>query len=254
MSRVLLLGGTSESRWISKMLLTQSMEVVGSVTTPSARGLFVPGVKKVFVGNFTDKSLEEFIKTNAVETVLDATHPFAVKISKTAMRVCRGIGIFYVRYERPRFQGDFSFVPSLESVAEVWSKRPGNALVATGAKKVQPFLRPELQGRVFFRLLKTEFGRTAVKQVGLAREQIWWDDPNPSAASVREFLSAHQIRCAVIKDSGPQGIALTLAEICPAMGIRLYVLQRPKIQYPLICSSPQELEGIFAERLSEKVR
>ena len=254
MNRVLLLGGTSESRWISQMLLARGVDVIGSVTTPSARALFAPGVREIFVGQFTEKSLGEFLKSKTVNTVLDATHPFAVEISNRAMQICHETKTPYVRYERPSLQGNFLWAPSLESVVEAWCQEHGNALVATGAKKLQPFLRLELQGRVYFRLWKTELGKAAVDQAGLAPEQIWWDEPNPTAASVRDFLTAKQIRFAVVKDSGPQGMALTLASICPTLGVRLHVLERPKLRYPLAASTPHALEGIFAERPFEKVR
>ncbi len=136
MNNILLLGGTGESRWISRMLLDRGCEVIGSVTTPSARSLFAQQVKEVFVGKFTDASLKEFLKNKGVVKIVDATHPFAVEISTLAMKISREEEIPYLRYERPSLKGQFTQAPSLEWVSEKLRTESGNVLVATGAKKL----------------------------------------------------------------------------------------------------------------------
>ncbi len=243
MNRVLLLGGTGESRWISRMLVEHGWGVVGSVTTSAAQGLFAQEVEEIFVGKFTVETLKEFVKNKRIVKIVDATHPFAVEISTIAMQISREEELPYLRYERPSLSGQFLNAPSLEWVAETLSTQPGNVLLATGAKHLQPFCRKEFQGRVFFRLLKTEFGRDAVCKAAISEEQLWWDDSNPSAQAVRDFLRLKKISFAVVKDSGPQGISARLAAICPEEGVRLYVLQRHSLDYPMVCSNPQELEA-----------
>ena len=247
MKRILLLGGTSESRWISRMLIERDLQVIGSVTTSSARQLFDKEVQDVMVGKFTSESLQDFLRDQRIEMVLDATHPFAAQISKNAIEVCDACHVQYIRYERPSLRDHlphdrFTWVASLEAAALALSREAGNILVATGAKNLAPFLNDVLRNRTFFRLLPTELGRSRATEHGLG-ERVWWDNPNPDKESVRSFLQVKAIQAAVVKDSGPQGISLMLMELCPPMGIRLFVLERPYLNYPLVCSSAQELQS-----------
>ena len=246
MNRILLLGGTSESRWISRLLLDRGLEVYGSVTTSSAEQLFSEGVKEIFVRQSRAESLQDFMADRRIEMILDATHPFAAQISKKAIELSKIMDIPYLRYERPSLKGHgldnkVLWVKSLEDAAQTLSRESGNILVATGAKNVTPFLAEKLLGRTFFRLLPTEMGKSRAKEHGL-ENSVWWDGSNPTQESVGAFLKAKAIRAAVVKDSGPQGISLILSELCPAMKIRLLILERPILGYPLVCSNAQDLE------------
>lgn len=225
------------------------MQVYGSVTMESARHLFSPGIREIFVGKFTKDSLEDFLKTRSIEMILDATHPFADQISALAMQVCATQRMTHLRYERPSLTQSFSpdrfeWVETLEAAAQKFLEVPGNFLVATGAKNIAPFLSEALRPRAFFRMLKTELGESRVGQYHL-EGRVWWDDPDPSETSVRDFLQTHDIRSAIVKDSGSQGIAFALAKLCAALGIQLYLLCRPHLAYPLVCSSRPELEAVL---------
>ena len=250
MKKILLLGGTSESRWISRLLLDKGCDVIGSVTTEPARRLFSEGAQEILVGKFTTEALARFLRDRKIDMVLDATHPFAETVSKKAIAVCRDGATPYLRYERPSLaqsfpEGSFSWVSSLDSVATVLQNLPGNVLVATGAKRISPFLLPDLRARVFFRLLKTELADKRIEEHALSARQIWWDEASPKPESVAEFLRENKILSAVVKDSGPQGISLALSQVCPERGVKLFVLRRPEISYPAMCSGPEALEKAF---------
>ena len=229
------------------MLVDQGWDVLGSVTTSSAQRLFANAVQEIHVGHFTLDTLIEYLMSREPDLIVDATHPFAVHISKTAMIVCRQRDIPYVRYERPSLteafaKNNFVWVSDLETAASHCMKLPGNCLVATGVKVLEPFLDEELRARTFFRFLKTELAVAICKKYRLAPENIWWDEPNPPKEAVEKFLRHHRIRNAVVKDSGPQGISLALAQICPQTGVCLFILERTKLDYPVVCHNARQLE------------
>ena len=57
----------------------------------------------VEVGGFAE-SLEQFLAQGEVDLVLDATHPFAVRITQIAAAVCSRMHLPYIRYQRPDWE------------------------------------------------------------------------------------------------------------------------------------------------------
>src|SRR4051794_30975596 len=106
-NRILLLSGTSEGPPLARALLEEGFQVRATVTRPEAREtLFGPlrGAVLVEARGFTEESLGEFLGQGGADLVLDATHPFAVRITRIAHAVCQRLGTPYIRYERPDWE------------------------------------------------------------------------------------------------------------------------------------------------------
>jgi precorrin-6A/cobalt-precorrin-6A reductase len=58
----------------------------------------------VLVGGFTEAGLTDFLARGGADLVLDATHPFAVRITRIASAVCATLRVPYVRYQRPDWE------------------------------------------------------------------------------------------------------------------------------------------------------
>ena len=88
--RILLLSGTSEGPVLGRALLDAGLDVVATVTREGAvRDLFGPlnGELTVEVRGFDAPGLRDYL-VSGVDAVLDATHPFAVRITRIARDVC----------------------------------------------------------------------------------------------------------------------------------------------------------------------
>jgi precorrin-6A/cobalt-precorrin-6A reductase len=97
--KLLLLGGTSDARRLAKPLIDQGIEVVYSVA-----GLVrMPDLDcQVISGGFSDKGgLQHYLMAQQIAAVLDATHPYAVNISASAVAACQALGLNYWRFDRP---------------------------------------------------------------------------------------------------------------------------------------------------------
>src|SRR5690606_17658768 len=98
---ILLLSGTGEGRMLGQRLRAAGLPFVASVTTPEARALFaeIDPPPEVVVTRFSVGTLATFLHERRIGAILDATHPFAHRISETAMQAAAQVDIPYVRYE-----------------------------------------------------------------------------------------------------------------------------------------------------------
>src|SRR5438552_272888 len=100
---VLLLSGTHEGPLLARALAAAGCRVHATVTRPEACaslfGDMGDGIT-VEARGFTEESLAEFLRGGGgADVVLDATHPFAVRITRIARATCERVGVPYVRFE-----------------------------------------------------------------------------------------------------------------------------------------------------------
>ena len=100
MSTVLVLGGTGEARRLAAALDADGTRVISSLAGRVSRPALPVG--EVRVGGFGGpEGLAAFLRTTDVGIVVDATHPFAARISAHAAAACAVTGVPLVRLQRP---------------------------------------------------------------------------------------------------------------------------------------------------------
>jgi precorrin-6A/cobalt-precorrin-6A reductase len=99
--RFLILGGTSEAAALARALAGRpDLSVVTSLAGRTRDPLPLPG--EVRVGGFGGApGLEAFLREEAIARLIDATHPFALRISANAARACEAAGVPRLRLLRP---------------------------------------------------------------------------------------------------------------------------------------------------------
>lgn len=101
---VLLLGGTAEARDLAAGLVEARVDVVTSLAGRVARPRLPAG--RVRTGGFGGVAgLRAWLATHGVRLVVDATHPFAERISANAVAACAAEAIPLLRLERPGWSG-----------------------------------------------------------------------------------------------------------------------------------------------------
>lgn len=97
--RVLILGGTREARALAELLVHDGDEVVTSLAGRVARPRLPVGA--VRIGGFGGvDGLADHVRDDAVDAIVDATHPFAERISANAAAASEQSGVPLVRLER----------------------------------------------------------------------------------------------------------------------------------------------------------
>lgn len=100
--RLLLLAGTSESRQIASAL-TREPRLIPIVSLARAERRPVPfgGLPTRIGGWGGDMPFAEWLERERIEAILDATHPFAVRMSHRAADTAAAKGIDYIQFQRP---------------------------------------------------------------------------------------------------------------------------------------------------------
>jgi precorrin-6A/cobalt-precorrin-6A reductase len=151
LKRILILGGTAEARQIAASLLALGYDVTSSLAGVTSHPLLPEG--KMRLGGFGGaEGLRAFLQQHSTDVLVDATHPYAALISRTAYEAVRNSGTLLLRYERPAWTnviGDTWI--SVESLTAAAAILPACAKVflTTGRKELAPFLdRGDLSGVV----------------------------------------------------------------------------------------------------------
>jgi len=100
---LLILGGTFEGRQLADRLHMAGVSVLSSLAGRTRSPRLPAGrVRSGSLGGA--QGLAWLIAREAVPMVVDATHPFALRITETAHAVCRELGVPYLRLERPPWE------------------------------------------------------------------------------------------------------------------------------------------------------
>lgn len=121
--KLLLLAGTGDARRLAEAFhqmdeIAVTASLAGATRQPAA----LPGAMRV--GGFGGVAgFRAYLESHDYDAVIDATHPFAAKMSATAAQVCQGLRINHVQLLRPGWQpgpGDaWHFVDREEQVANL---------------------------------------------------------------------------------------------------------------------------------------
>ncbi len=140
-SRVLILGGTIDARAAAAALLDAGRTPVTSLAGVTAQPLLPQG--EVRIGRFGGVSgLEQYLATEDIRLVIDATHPFATQMSRHAAEACSRLNLPLLRLERPAWQpreGD-KWVSVADAGKAAAALPPGaRVLLTIGRKEVSAF-------------------------------------------------------------------------------------------------------------------
>jgi len=144
-TRILLLGGTQEGRLLAEALAQdRSVAAVYSLAGVT-RTPILPDVS-VRIGGFGGvDGLCEWLMTARIDAVIDATHPFAARMSGTVVRACATLHVPLLRLVRPGWvasaEDRWEIVPDLDSAAAALGSDPRRVLLTTGRKDLAPFCR-----------------------------------------------------------------------------------------------------------------
>lgn len=214
---VLLLGGTRDATEIAAQLrLLPSTEVIVSVAgrTKLAAGDRVGGFGGV-------AGLRDYLATNHVDVMVDATHPFAERMSANAALACADSGVGLVRFLRPGWRNH------LDADSWVWVANHDEAAKAAA-----------IGGRVLLTVGRQSLNHYFALPDVIAR--VAEDDGQPvpagwqvltrrgpfSLADERKLLADNHVKVLVSKDSGGQ---LTSAKLDAAreLGVTVIMVARP---------------------------
>jgi precorrin-6A/cobalt-precorrin-6A reductase len=216
--RVLILGGTTEASALAERLAGDSrfeaiLSFAGRTAAPKAQPIATR------IGGFGGADgLAQYIREQAIDAVIDATHPYAPRISANAVVACNRAGVALASLLRPAWKpeaGDtWQTAPTAVAAGLAIGKEPRRVFLALGRQELH-FFAALAQHHYIARLIEPPQGARPHKLVVLQQR-----GPFNFDAELR-LLKEHKIDVIVSRNSGGSA---TYAKIEAARVLRLPVI------------------------------
>ncbi len=228
--KVVVFSGTTEGREFSRAAAALGVEVTVCVATElgAEEQGSAPGIT-VRAGRLDVDGMAAFLQGTAL--CVDATHPYATEATRNIRAAAAAAGVEYHRLLRPAsdLPAGSVVLQTAAQAAAYLADKPGNVLLATGAKELPSFASLD-PARLYPRVLPTLAGITACEAVGIPhRNIIAMQGPftgELNAAVMRQFYIDYM----VTKDGGAAGGFAEKAQAAAQCGVQLIVLRRPEEQ------------------------
>lgn len=245
--RILILGGTTEARQLAAALaqradLAVTLSLAGRTEKPVAQP--VP----VRVGGFGGvDGLAAYLSAEGIGLLVDATHPYAARISANAAEAAGKAGVPLLALRRPgwtRQVGDnWMMVDGVAGAIAALGIEPRRVFVALGRNEVAGFAAAP-QHSYLFRSVDPIEPPLPVPNAAYVVDR----GPFAEAGEVA-LLEAYAIDAIVCKNSGG---AATYGKLAAArkLGIPVYMLRRPELPDVPAAETVEAMIGLIDHRLA----
>ena len=251
--RILIFGGTTESRRLSRRLADAGADITVSVVSEYGAGEQGehPGVR-IMVGPKDQPAMEAMME--GMDLVIDATHPYAAEASRNIRRAAEARGVFGIRLRRETDSRESSdrivyaadrgeaarLAKKLAAGAECDAGGKGDSgrkgdtggriLLTTGVRDL-PFYASALDPRQLrVRVLPSWESIRTCEEAGVEHSSIIAIQGPFSAQLNEALIREYDIAVLVTKESGKSGGFAEKLEACRACGIPAVVIARPEEQ------------------------
>ncbi|MCX7746406.1 MAG: precorrin-6A reductase [Clostridia bacterium] len=247
MTKVLVIGGTSDARELILEILELNMEVIATVTTPFGAELLKErkGLT-VLTGKLDAFHMENLIRDSGSKCVVDASHPYAAYVSENTIAAAKGAEVPYIRYERPGSDnGDLDVlrVLSFEEAAEKVKHMKGNLFLTIGSNHIPLFVTriSDYRERLFVRVLPDSKVIGKCEELGLTAGNIFAAKGPFSERMNMEMLKHCNAKVLVTKDSGDTGGTMEKISAAKKLGVKVVLVHRPDVEYSNLAGSFEEV-------------
>jgi precorrin-6A/cobalt-precorrin-6A reductase len=222
---ILLLGGTSEASQIARALAQAGLRGVYSYAGRTSDPVEQP--LPVRVGGFGGGAgLRSYLKAQGITHIIDATHPFAERMSSNAAAATGELNLPLIRFERPPWTaqpGDrWQLVARMQDLPGALPDRPARVFLAIGKQQLDLFAaRP--QHHYLLRLVDAPAQPLPLRDFTVVTGRGPFD-----VAGDTELLRAHAITHVVAKNAGGSGASAKLVA-ARALGLKVIMADRPPL-------------------------
>ena len=236
---VWILSGTSDGPPLAERFLKLKYSVFISVVSYKAGTVYTPDPKlHIITERLTNvEEFKDFMITNNIAHVIDATHPFAKNVSENLYKACLQCSKPIFRFERNHlkssFNSRFKYLNDLKGINKC-QVRNKNLLLAIGSRSLENTARHylELGANVFARIISTPESISKAFSSGIKNENIAILNPTKNQNIILEmFLCKYwKIDYILCRDSGSYS-QIIWEEVSLKTNIKLFLLKRPKIDF-----------------------
>lgn len=226
MRRILILGGTTEARRLAERLaeradLAVTVSLAGRTTAPPAQAA------PVRTGGFGGvQGLADYLTTERIDVLIDATHPYAANISANAAEAAAVTRVPLLALRRPpwvpRFGDRWTEVADPAAAVQALGPSPRRVFLALGRNDIGCFA----QAPQHFYLVRSV--DPVHPPLAVSRASYVTGRGPFTEADDRALLRAHAIDIVVAKNSGGTATYGKMAA-ARALGLAVILLRRPAL-------------------------
>lgn len=253
--------GTQDGREIVRRLCAAGYDVAASVVSSYGQQLIAEqretGGGRLLINDtpLDEDGLRAFFKEHGIRVFVDATHPYAVNVSRNAMTACAVSDIPYIRFERDLTKISYEnvhLVHSYEEAAEMAARLGKNVFLTTGSRNLERFVRAEplADCTLIARVLPTTEVIALCEGLGLTPAQIIAMQGPFSRELNRAMYEKYKADVIVTKNSGTIGGTDAKFQAAEDLDLPVVVIDRPVLDYPHLAHSFEEVKK-FVDSMME---
>ena len=232
---ILIFGGTTEGRLAVDVCEEAGKPFFYSTKSDSQKIEMHSG--KRISGAMNGEEIRRFCEANGVRCIIDAAHPFAENLHGEIAKA----GLPVVRLQRAvgkRIEGVTYCVDFDDAIAKLSQAGVSRLLALSGANTIKK-LRPYWQDHpTVFRILNRDESREIARSNGLPAENIIYYNDHlklPTIEEEKETLRVSGCDAMITKESGENGGFENKVRAAKEMGVRVFVVERPRPSpYPFL--------------------
>lgn len=224
--KIFVFGGTTEGRVLAQKLTDLGHEVTVSVATDLGAEM-LGDFSNILIGRLEPPAMERLLQAYAL--CIDATHPYAVEVTKNVQAACEATGTPLRRLLRQESATEPGWVTvaSTDQAAAFLAATTGNILLTTGTKELPAFASLDPM-RLYPRVLPTHAALDTCEALGIPHKNILALQ-GPFTREMNEaMLTQYAIKWLVTKDGGKAGGFTAKADAARAHGVPLVLIRRPQ--------------------------
>ncbi len=235
--RVLVLGGTTEAAALAKLLagdrrFDATLSLAGRTSAPRPQPLATR------VGGFGGvEGLAQWLREHETDAVVDATHPYAARMSANAVAACAQVGLPLGSIVRPAWQplpdDDWQIVPTAEVAAAALGRTPRRVFLSLGRQDLHAFAAAP-QHRYVARTIEPPQQAVLPPNMRLLQARGPFDRDAEA-----KLLAGEDIDVVVSKNSGG-GATYAKIEAARELGLPVIMIARPDKPAGHVLGSPGE--------------
>lgn len=180
-------------------------------------------------GRLTPDEMHDILKSENVKFVIDATHPYATKVTENIKAACKN-EFKYLRLYRERIESDVEgliFAESIEDAVKILNNSTEKILLTTGSKEIAKFSNVvDKENRLIARVLPTEESINLCLDAGIEKRNIIaMQGPCIKEMNVAT-MKQYGLTTLVTKDTGTVGGFQDKAALSE-LGYRVIIIKRP---------------------------
>lgn len=254
--RYIVMSGTSDSTKVINYLSQDSNNYIlaTTVTDYGAEIAKNAGASDVISKALRCEDFIDVIQENDIDTLIDATHPFAAVATETAIESASKAGINYIRYERASTilpESDLIYNADTFNEGAIKAKEiieDGKLMHLAGVTTLPKITEVIDPNQVVVRVLPNNFSISNTQKTGVPAENIVAMQGTYTKEFNKALMKEYDIKAMLTKESGESGGAEEKINAAIELGIPVILIKRPKIDgienYPVVRSIDELAEVI----------